>query len=75
MLLLDLLVWICSSVLSWILALVVSLQIYILLIPNALLDAVFGILDLYSFLPNMLLGLYPEHFATLRMFCNPSSGD
>jgi hypothetical protein len=75
MLLLDLLVWICSSILSWILAPVGSLQIYILLIPDALLDVVFGILDLYSFLPNVLLGLGPEHFAALRMFCNPSSGD
>jgi hypothetical protein len=74
MLLLDLLVWICSSVLSWILALVRSLQIYILLIPDGLLDAVFGILGLYSFLLGVLLGLRPEHFVALRMFCNPSSG-
>jgi hypothetical protein len=55
---------------GWIIA-----DIYILLIPYALLDAVFGILDLYSFLPDVLLGLGPEHFATLRTFCNPSSGD
>jgi hypothetical protein len=75
MILLDLLVWICSSVLSWILVPVESLQIYTLLILDVLLDAVFGILDLYSFLPNVLLGSGLEHFATLRMFCNPSSGD
>jgi hypothetical protein len=30
---------------------------------------------LYSFLPDVLLDLGLEHFATLRMFCNPSSGD
>jgi hypothetical protein len=30
---------------------------------------------LYSFLPDVFLGLDPEHFATLRMFCSPSSGD
>jgi hypothetical protein len=66
---------VCSSVLSWNLALVGSLQIYILLIPDVLLNAVLGILDLYSFLPNVLLDLGPERFATLRMFYNPSSGD
>jgi hypothetical protein len=75
MILLDLLVWICSSILSWILAPVGSLQIYILLIPDVLLDAAFGILDLYFFLPDVLLCFGPAHFATLRMFCNPSSGD
>jgi hypothetical protein len=75
MILLDLLVWICSSVLSWILAPVGSLQIYILLIPDALLDVLFGIHDLYSFLPDMLFGLGLEQFATLRMFYNLSFGD
>jgi hypothetical protein len=75
MILLDLLVWICSSVISWIWAPVGSLQIYIVLIPDVLLDVVLGILDLNSFLPDMLLDLGPEHFATLRMFCSPSSGD
>jgi hypothetical protein len=75
MILLDLLVDIYSSVLSWILALAGSLQICILLIPDVLRDVAFDILDLYSFLPDLFLGLGPEHFATLRMFCNPSSGD
>jgi hypothetical protein len=55
---------------GWIIA-----DIYILLIPDVLRDAAFGILVLYSFLPDVLLGSGPEHFATLRMFCNPSSGD
>jgi hypothetical protein len=75
MTLLDLLVWIYSSILSWILAPVGSLQIYILLIPDVLRDVVFGILGLCSFLPDVFLGSGPEHFATLRMFYNPSSGD
>jgi hypothetical protein len=75
MILLDLLVGICFYLLSWILAPVGSLQIYILLIPDVFLHAVLGILDLYSFLPDVLLGSGPEHFATFRMFCNPSSGD
>jgi hypothetical protein len=75
MILLDLLVWICSSVPSWILAPVGSLEIYTLLTPDVLLVAVLGILDLYSFLPDVLLDLGPEHFATLRMFYSPSSGD
>jgi hypothetical protein len=75
MILLDLLIWICSYVLSWILAPVGSLQIYTLLTLDVLLDAVLGILDLYSFLPDVLLDLGAEHFATLRMFCSPSSGD
>jgi hypothetical protein len=70
-----LLVWIYSSVLSWISAPVGSLQIYILLIPDVLQDAAFGILDLYSFLPDVFLGSGLECFATLRMFCSPSSGD
>jgi hypothetical protein len=55
---------------GWIIA-----DIYILLIPDVLQDAAFGILDLYFFLPDVFLGLGPERFATLRMFCNPSSGD
>jgi hypothetical protein len=75
MILLGLLVEIYSSVLSWILELARSLQICILLIPDVLQDAAFDILDLYSFLPYVFLGSGPEHFATLRMFCNPSSGD
>jgi hypothetical protein len=75
MILLDLLIWICSSALSSILAPVGSLQICILLIPDVLLDAAFSILDLYFFLPDVLLCFGPEHFATLRMFFNPSSGD
>jgi hypothetical protein len=82
--LLDLLVWIYSSILSWILAPVGSLQIYILLIPDVLRDAAFGSgpehfatlrMFLGSFLPDVLLGSGPELFATLRMLCNPSSGD
>jgi hypothetical protein len=72
--LLDLLVWICSFALSWILALVVSLQICILLTPNVLLDDVFGIRDSYFFLPAVVLGSSPWRFATLRRFCNLSSG-
>jgi hypothetical protein len=75
MILLGLLVKIYSSVLSWILAPVGSLQICILLIPDVSQDAAFDILDLYSFVPYMFLGSGPEHFATLRMFCNPSFGD
>jgi hypothetical protein len=55
---------------GWIIA-----DIYILLIPDVLLDAVLDILGLYSFLPDVLLGSGPERFAALRMFCNPSSGD
>jgi hypothetical protein len=74
MILLDLLVWICSSVLSWILAPVGSLQIYILLTPDVLLDAELGIPDSYFFLPVVLLGSSPWHFATSERFCNPSSG-
>jgi hypothetical protein len=30
---------------------------------------------LYSFLPDVLLDLGPEHFATLRMFYSPSSSN
>jgi hypothetical protein len=51
---------------GWIIA-----YIYILLIPYVLLDVVLGILDFYSFLPDVLLDLGPEHFATLRIFCSP----
>jgi hypothetical protein len=73
--LLDLLVWICSSILSCILALVGSLQIYILLILDVLLDSILGIPNSYSFLPDVLLGSSPWHFATSGKFCSPSSGD
>jgi hypothetical protein len=55
---------------GWIIA-----DIYIFFILDVLLDAAFGILDSYSFLPDVILCLGPEHFAALRMFCNPSSGD
>jgi hypothetical protein len=41
------------------LALVGSLQICIFLIPDVLLDATFDILDLYSFLPDVLLCFGP----------------
>jgi hypothetical protein len=75
MILLGLLVFIYSSVLFWILAPAGSLWICILLIPDVLQDVAFDILDLYSFLPDVFLGSDPEHFATLRMFCSPSSGD
>jgi hypothetical protein len=75
MILLGLLVLIYSSILFWILAPTGSLRICILSIPNVLQDVAFDILDLYSFLPDVFLGLGPEHFATLRMFCSPSSGD
>jgi hypothetical protein len=75
MILLDLLVWKHSSVLSWTLAPVGSLQIYILLILDVLRDAAFGILGLCPFIPDVFLGSGPEHLATLRMFYNPSSGD
>jgi hypothetical protein len=75
MILLDLLVWRCSSVPSWILAPVESLQIYILLTPDVLLDAVLDIPDLYSFLPDALIGSSPWRFATSGKFCNPSSSD
>jgi hypothetical protein len=109
MIFLDLLVWICSSALSWILApvgslqiyilltpnvlldvvlgipdsklkvlpndvVLGSLQIYILLTPNVLLDVVLGIPDSYFFLPAVLLGSCPWHFAISGRFCNPSSG-
>jgi hypothetical protein len=71
---LDLPVWICSSVLSLIFALVGSLWIYKLSTPDALLAAVLDILDLCSSFLAVLLDLNPWHFATLRRFCNPSSG-
>jgi hypothetical protein len=75
MILLSLLGLICSSILSWILALAGSLRICILLILDVLQDVAFDILDLYSFLPDVFLGSDPEHLATLKMFCSPSSGD
>jgi hypothetical protein len=55
-------------------ALVGSLQIYKLLTPDALLAAVLDILDSCSSFLVMLLDSSPWHFATLRRFCNPSSG-
>jgi hypothetical protein len=75
MILLGLLTLICSSALSWILAPAGSLRICVLLIPDVLRDVAFDILDLYSFLPNVLLGLDSERLAVLGMFCGPSSGD
>jgi hypothetical protein len=75
MILPNLLVLIYSSVLSWILAPAGSLRISILLIPDVLQDVAFDILDLYSFLPDVLLGLDSERLAILGMFCSPSSGD
>jgi hypothetical protein len=67
-------VWICSSAISWTLASVGSLLIYILLTPAVLRVVAFGIPDSYFFLHVVLLGLNPWHFATLGRFCNPSSG-
>jgi hypothetical protein len=67
-------VLICSSSLSSTLALVGSLLIYILLTLAVLRVIAFDILDLCFFLPVVLLGLNPWHFATLGRFCNPSSG-
>jgi hypothetical protein len=74
MILLGLLIWIYSSALSWILAPVGSLQIYIFLTPDVLLDAVLGIPDSYFFLSVTFLGSSPWRLATSRRFCNPSSG-
>jgi hypothetical protein len=73
MILSGLLVWICSSALSWTLAPVGSLLIYILLTPAVLRVVAFGIPDSCFFLPVVLFGLNPWHFATLGRFCNPSS--
>jgi hypothetical protein len=59
----------------WTLGLAGSLRIYTLLILNVLQDVAFDILDLYSFLLDVFLGLNPEHLATLGLFYSPSSGD
>jgi hypothetical protein len=47
------------AIFTWILAPVGSLQIYILLILDVLLDAILDIPYLYSFLLDMLVGLGP----------------
>jgi hypothetical protein len=75
MILLDLLAWIYFFALSLTWALVESWLICTLLILGALLAFAFDILDFCVFLLASLLGLSPWHFATLGMFCNPSSGD
>jgi hypothetical protein len=56
------------------LALVESLQIYILSTPDVLLVYVLGTLDLYFSFPTVLLGSSLWYLVTLRRFCNPSSG-
>jgi hypothetical protein len=45
-----------------------------LLTPDALLAVVLDVLDSCSSFLVVLLGSSPWHFATLRRFCNPSSG-
>jgi hypothetical protein len=45
------------------------------LIPDVLRDVAFDVLDLYSFLPDVLLGSDSEGLVILGMFYSPSSGD
>jgi hypothetical protein len=71
---LSLLVWICSCALSWILAPVGSLRIYILSTLDVSLVAVLGIPDSYFSLLVVFLGSSPWHSVASRRFCNPSSG-